>query len=149
MRWALGRGLFSGTTAALLSWVGSRRSSRSAIRPSSSACSGVWVPMTVRSSHVTRLICLQNAGDALKSVSEPAYLIWRKTQRNVVLDLATQPGGHLEDGVVVLHHEHHQLGGQQLVQVHLLQGAQDALREHLHHLQRPAGHGTEDTGHRT
>ena len=55
-------------------------SSLSAIRPSSSSCRGVWVPITFCSSDSTLLICLQKAGDALKSVSDPAYLIWWKTQ---------------------------------------------------------------------
>lgn len=40
--------------------------------------------------------------------------------RQVLLNLATQPGGNLEDVVVALHHKGHQLGGQQLVQVHLI-----------------------------
>lgn len=62
----------------LLSLAGS---SLSAIRPSSSSCRGVWVPITFCSSDSTLLICLQKAGDALKSVSEPAYLIWWTTQR--------------------------------------------------------------------
>lgn len=52
----------------------------------------------------------------------------------VLLNLASQLGGNLEDGVVVLHHEGHQFGGQQLVQVHLIYRAQNAGREHLHHL---------------
>lgn len=55
-------------------------SSLSAIRPSSSCCSGVWVPIIFCSSQSILRICLQKAGDALKSVSEPAYLIWRKTE---------------------------------------------------------------------
>lgn len=53
-------------------------SSLSAIRPSSSSGRGVWVPMTFCSSDSNLRICLQNAGDELKSVSDPAYLIWRR-----------------------------------------------------------------------
>ena len=52
----------------------------------------------------------------------------------MLLDLATQLCRDLEDGVVVLHHEGHQFGGEQLVQVHLIHRAQDAVGEHLHHL---------------
>ncbi len=40
--------------------------------------------------------------------------------RQVLLNLATQLEGNLEDGVVVLHHEGHQLGGKQLIQVQLV-----------------------------
>lgn len=55
-------------------------SSLSAIRPSSSCCRGVCVPIIFCSSQSILRICLQKAGDALKSVSEPAYLIWWKTE---------------------------------------------------------------------
>lgn len=54
----------------------------------------------------------------------------------VLLNLATQLGRNLEDGVVVLHHEGHQFGGEQLIQVHLIYWAQNAVWEHLHHLDR-------------
>lgn len=54
----------------------------------------------------------------------------------VLLNLATQLGGNLKDSVVVLHHEGHQLCGEQLVQVHLIDRAKDAVRKHLHHLNR-------------
>lgn len=38
----------------------------------------------------------------------------------VLLNLAMQLGRNLEDGVVMLHHESHQFGGKQLIQVHLI-----------------------------
>lgn len=54
----------------------------------------------------------------------------------VLLNLAMQLGRNLEDGVVMLHHESHQFGGKQLIQVHLIYWAQNAVWEHLHHLDR-------------
>lgn len=54
--------------------------------------------------------------------------------RQVLLNLATQLGRCLEDGVVVLHHEGHQFGGKQLIQVHLIYWAQNTVGKHLHHL---------------
>lgn len=54
--------------------------------------------------------------------------------RQVLLNLATQLGRSLEDDVVVLHHEGHQFGGKQLIQVHLVYWAQNAVGKHLHHL---------------
>lgn len=52
----------------------------------------------------------------------------------VLLNLATQFGGYLKDSVVVLHHESHQFGGQQLIQIHLIYWAQNTVGEHLYHL---------------
>lgn len=54
----------------------------------------------------------------------------------VLLNLAAQLGRNLEDGVVVFHHEGHKFGCKQLIQVHLIYWAQNAVREHLHHLDR-------------
>lgn len=57
----------------------------------------------------------------------------------VLLNLASQLSRNQEDGAMVLHHEGHKFGGEELVQVHLIPRTQNAVREHLHHLDR---HGT-------
>lgn len=57
----------------------------------------------------------------------------------LLLNLATQLSRNQEDGAVVLHHEGHKFGGEELIQVHLISRTQDAVGEHLHHLDR---HGT-------
>lgn len=57
----------------------------------------------------------------------------------VLLNLVTQLCGNQEDGAVVLHHESHKFGGEELIQVYLIFRTQNAVREHLHHLDR---HGT-------
>lgn len=43
----------------------------------------------------------------------------------VLINLATQLGRDLENGFVVLHHEGHKFGGEQLVQIHLVGRAQN------------------------
>lgn len=57
----------------------------------------------------------------------------------MLLNLASQLSRNQEDGAVVLHHEGHKFGGEELIQVHLIPRTQNAVREHLHHLD---GHGT-------
>lgn len=52
----------------------------------------------------------------------------------VLVNLGPQLGRHLENGAVVLHHEGDQFCGEEFVQVHLVYGAQNAVGEHLDHL---------------
>lgn len=54
----------------------------------------------------------------------------------MLVNLATQFGGDLENGAVVLHHEGHKFGGEQLVQIYLVGRAENTGWEHLDHLCR-------------
>ncbi len=59
--------------------------------------------------------------------------------RQMLLDRFSQFGRHLQHTVMVINHKRDQLGGQQLVQVHLIHRSQNAPGEGLDHLHRSEG----------
>lgn len=54
----------------------------------------------------------------------------------MLFNLPSQLSRNQEDGALVLHHEGHKFSGEELVEVHLVPRTQNAVREHLHHLER-------------